>query len=363
MAAQRSQPPSALATRDAVLPVTVETASAAAAAQAKALVETRFLVALHRPRDWDKVRDMIFAACERAQFAEEGMYALDRGGSSITGLSARFAEEAVRWIGNAMADAIVVYDDDEKRIVRVVVTDLEANVTYPTDVVIDKSVERRSAAGREVLGKRVNAQNQVVYRVRCTDDELREKQNNMVSKGRRNEILRLLPADLQEQAKARIRATLEGAAKGENRKLAIPSMVLAFAGLEIPVTEDELRGYLQHPIEEITPDEFATLRGLYQAIKDGETTWDGITRGKGQGHQTQGRRDAGIRSGGYEQGAPVKAEVREVKPLAPRPLPDDPYLATKRPPKAKPGMVAGDEPDMTEEEQRAFDQRLAEEEG
>jgi len=355
-AARSSQPPvpgSALASRDHdSLPVGVEMTAVAAAAQMKATVAARYLVAFERPRDWEKVERQLMAACDRPAFAEEGMYLLEKSGAKIEGLSTRFAEESARWVGNLMAEAIVTYDDENQRTVRVIVTDLEANVTYPTDVVVQKTVERRSSAGREVVSRRVNSQNQPVYQVRATDDEIMVKQNSLVSKARRNEILRLLPADLQEQAKARIRQTLEKASRSE---AAIPSMLQAFAGIEVDA--DMLRNYLGHPVEATTPAELVTLRGLYQAVKDGETTWEEISKGKGK-HQTKARGEPGINSSGYAE--PVKPEVKTMagRPTGKGPLPSDPYLQGKDAPEPQePG--AG----LTDEEELALDRELRDQEG
>lgn len=344
MSAAPAKPmPHALATRGApepALPAVVETSAAAAAAQAVALVETRFKVALLRPRDWMRVRDQLFGACERLEFAEDARYLLEKGGSKIEGLSIRFAEEAVRWLGNMLCEAVVTFDDDERRIVRVIVTDLEANVTYPLDVVVEKTVERRSSEGREVLGRRVNSQGKTTYRVRATDDELLIKQNSLVSKGLRTGVLRFLPSDVQEEALRRIRATLTRTAKNEqSRASAIPSMVVAFAQLE--VTDEMLEGYLGHPVEAITPEEFATLRGIYQAVKDGETTWEQVAQGK---PQQRARPQRAVRSEGYE-GAAVRTDTVDMaaKPRPTGPLPRDSYA----------------EP----EDDEALDRRLAAEEG
>ena len=122
---------------------TAETASTAVAVQARAAVEARYKMALMRPRSWDEVRVRLLAACKRPGFAETARYAKPVGGKSIEGPSIRFAEEALRAMGNAYVETMVVFDDDERRIVRVTVTDLEANLSYPHDITLRKTVERR----------------------------------------------------------------------------------------------------------------------------------------------------------------------------------------------------------------------------
>jgi hypothetical protein len=45
----------------------------------------------------------------------------------------------------------------------------------------------------------------------------------------------------------------------------------AFA--EIGIQAKDIKSYLGHAAETIVPKELADLRGIFQAIKDGETTW------------------------------------------------------------------------------------------
>ncbi len=294
-----SPEPSALARTTGHLPVAVETTAIAVAAQAKAAIEARYLMALQKPRDWTLVRKNILAACERPRFAGEARYALPRAGKEIEGLSIRFAEEVVRWIGNAMVEAVVTFEDDERRILRVIATDLEANVTWPFDVVIEKFVERRKAEDRDVLSSRMNSQNQRVYKVRATDDEILIKQNAIASKAMRNGVLRLIPADIQEEALEQIKATQSGMSKEKGN---IDRLIRAFARTEI--AREMIQDVIGHPVEQMTPDEFAILSATGQAIKDGETTWAAFA----ESYLRQTKRDkptappvAPVQGGGYDE--------------------------------------------------------------
>jgi hypothetical protein len=51
-------------------------------------------------------------------------------------------------MGNVLPESTIIYDDPQKRIVRVTVTDLEGNVTFSKDVVLEETVERRLKIGR-----------------------------------------------------------------------------------------------------------------------------------------------------------------------------------------------------------------------
>lgn len=248
-----------------------ETAATAVAAQAKAAVEARYVMAMRNPRDWDQVRVRILKECDRPGFAEVARYSKPVGGGRVQGFSVRFAEAALRCMGNVMIDPVTVYDDEHRRILKVSVMDLESNLTYATDVTIEKTVERRQPKdGQEVLGVRVNSSGQKVYLVRASEDEFANKQAALVSKALRNSGLRILPGDIAEEAAARVQATLEGNGRrnpDEERKKAAD----AFAS--IGIMPADLAQYLGHDLGKTTPAELVDLRAVYSAIRDGEAKW------------------------------------------------------------------------------------------
>jgi hypothetical protein len=255
-----------------------ETATAAVAAQAKAAVEARYILAMQRPRDIEDVRVKVLKECKRPGFAESAMYRLPRGGKAIEGLSIRFAEAAIRCMTNVMPETSVIYEDQNKRILQIMVTDLEANVTYTSQIVIQKTVERRKAEGREIVGERVNTGGDVVYIVAATEDELLMKQNALVSKALRTNALRLIPGDILDEAEGMIRKTLRDAAAkdpdAEKRRI-----IDSFADNGIQASD--LAVYIGHSLDRIQPAEMVELRQVYSAIRSGEATWDSIMESKG----------------------------------------------------------------------------------
>src|SRR5688500_14086726 len=66
-----------------------ELATARAEAEARALVESRYVMALRRPRDWDQVRVNLMKEVERPGFAEVAWYRKPIG-NGVEGLSVRF---------------------------------------------------------------------------------------------------------------------------------------------------------------------------------------------------------------------------------------------------------------------------------
>jgi len=268
-----------------------ETSAMVLAAQAKALVEARYVVAMRNPRDLDIVRERMIKESQRPSFAPVAMYAKPVGGSTITGPSIRFAEMAMRCMTNIVVDTPAVYDDTEKRIVRVSVTDLEANVSYTQDVTIQKSVERNSRKDSDVvLRTRTGSRGQTVYVIEATDDDIQNKQNALISKAIRTLGLRIIPGDMIDECLGFVIDTMKAKdAKdpdGERYKL-----FDAFG--TIGITVEQIKEYLGHDGKTLQPKELADLRALFTAIKDGEATWREAMEARGmaapQGAEGKGK--------------------------------------------------------------------------
>ena len=116
----------------------------------------------------------------------------------------------------------------------------------------------------------MNTEGEVVYLVRATEDDFQNKQNAAISKVIRNFGLRLIPGDILDECRATIeRIKADRAAKDPEAEK--KRVLDAFAA--IGVGADRLKQYLGHPLEELSPAELVDLRELYEAIRDGETTW------------------------------------------------------------------------------------------
>lgn len=260
----------ASASSDQMLSTTHETAGTAVAAQAKALVEARYTVALRFPRNEDEVRQKLLKECLRPSFAAVAIYRKPIG-QGIEGPSIRFAEAAIRMMKNITVDTATMYDDREKRIVRVSVTDLEANVPYSQDVTIEKTVERRSVKATDtVIRSRLNSQGQTVHIIEATEDDILNKQNALISKAIRTQGLRLVPGDLIDEALYTVRQTMKNK-DAQDPDQAKRNLFDAFA--QLGVGAGELAKWLGHKGESLTPKELQDLRGIYAAIRDSETTW------------------------------------------------------------------------------------------
>lgn len=249
-----------------------ETQGSAIAERAKAEVQARYIVAMQRPRDIDEVRIRLLSHCKRIGFAERAEYAKPVGGTKVTGPSIRFVETALQEYGNVEPDSYVTYDDDDRRIYRVTMTDLERNITYHEDALIEKVIERRSPKrGDIVLGQRENSSGGTTYRIKAQagDAELENRFAAEISKRTRKLGLRILPIDLVEEGVAQCRRTLQGG--DQDPAAARKKITDAFA--EVGVMPKDLERYLGHPIASSSPAELADLRTVYRAVKDGESSW------------------------------------------------------------------------------------------
>lgn len=249
-----------------------ETQGTALAARAQAEVQARYIVAMQRPRDLDEVRVRLLRHCKRIGFAERAEYAKPVGGSSVKGPSIRFVEMALQEYGNVEPDSYVTYDDEDRRIYRVTVTDLERNVTYHEDALIEKIVEKRQPKrGDVVLSQRENSNGNTTYRVKAQngDAELENRFAAEISKRTRKLGLRILPIDLVEEGMWQCRQTLTS---GDQDPDATRKKV-SDAFSEVGVMPRDLERYLGHPLASSSPAELADLRAVYRAIKDGESTW------------------------------------------------------------------------------------------
>lgn len=251
----------------------VNTYENALAAQAKAMVEARYVMAMRNPRNMRTVRDTVLSECARPSFAngKSTLYSRKIGGQMIEGLGIRFVEMAVRAMSNILVETIMVFEDDTRELHRVTVTDLESNVTYPMDVRIDKTVERRYPADDgSYISYRKNSYGKLVYRVPAGEDDLHNKRGALISKATRTLGLRVLPGDLCDEAESIIRKTRQ--ASIVNDPNAVANIIRSFAELEI--TERDLAQFLQKQVKDATNEEVLLLRSIYSTVRDGEASWE-----------------------------------------------------------------------------------------
>lgn len=256
-----------------------ENAALAMAAQQKAVVEARYKMAMARPRDLDAVRQNMLKDARRPSFASVAIYHKPIG-KGVEGPSIRFVEAAIRNMTNILTETFTVSEDDERRVIRVAVSDLETNTYFSQDVTVTKTVERsKLPQGEKPILVRTNSYGKPVYILHGTDDDILNKQNSLISKAVRTLGLRLIPGDLVDEALYYVRQTMakQDAADPDAAKNRI---IDAFAQLGVPV--EALKDFLGHELSSIDPTELQLLRSTYSAIKDGETTWKAVMDDKAE---------------------------------------------------------------------------------
>ena len=252
-------------------------AAVAMAERARAEIQAMHVMAIQRPRDVLEFRVRLLDHCKRSGFALAARYkkpmGRDRDGNQvfIEGASIRFVETALASYCNVLSESSITFEDDEQIQVRVTVRDLESTIAYADEAVVRKRVERRQLRrGQIALAQRLNSHGEVVYVVEATDDEVANSKASRQSKLLRNLGLRILPADVVEEAMALCKATV---AAGVNKDPAGEQKKLSDAFHAMGVSPAQLAEYLGHPLEQTQPAELVELREVYQTLRDGEGTW------------------------------------------------------------------------------------------
>lgn len=257
----------------------IESASSAIAAQSKAMVESRYIMAMRNPRNWDAVRQDLIKECRRPSFAHnKSAYYIKPIGQGVEGLGIRFVEVALRCMKNVLVETTMIFEDELKEVHRVSVTDLEANITYPLDVRVSKTVERaKPNSDGSYISVRKNSYGKDTYTLVATDDDLLNKRGALISKAIRTIGLRIIPGDLCDEAEEIIkRIRLDKAAQDPDAERR--NLVDAFAAISVSATD--LISYLGHDIGKCSPAQLVNLRGIYGAIRDGEATWATVMQNK-----------------------------------------------------------------------------------
>ena len=285
-----------------------ENSAIAMAALQKATVEARYKMALARPRDIDMVRQAMLKDAQRPSFANVAIYHKPVG-KGIEGPSIRFVESAIRNMTNILTETATISEDDERRVVRVAVSDLETNTYFSQDVTVTKTVERNKLPqGEKPIRIRTNSKGQPVFILHGTDDDILNKQNALISKAVRTLGLRLIPGDLVDEALWYVRQTMQKQ-DAQNPDAANNRLIDAFA--QIGVAVEQLKDYVGHELSTLAPNELQTLRAIYSAIKDGETSWKAVMDSEAE---KKAEKEAETKKGARK--APVAPQQAKTAPTA-----------------------------------------------
>lgn len=216
--------------------------------RAIAEIQASILMARQCPRNESQSYQKIIDSCKRPSLAEQALYAYPRGGTLVEGESIRLAEVLARCWGNCRVGITIKSQDKDKTEARAYAYDLESNYMIDQDFTVPHV--RTTKRGTTKL----------------TDErDIRELVSNIGSRILRGCILRLIPADIVEDAKEQVKRTM----LSSNVPLAdqVKKMVTAFSELDVKVEHLEKR--LGHKLDAVIPQEIVTLKGIYKSIKDG----------------------------------------------------------------------------------------------
>lgn len=231
------------------VPQAMEVESSTVALLNKSEIDQQIATAHKYPRSIKRFRDETLQMVTlNENVAAECIYSLPRGGKTIEGATARFAEVVASAWGNSRAGARVVNDQGNFVTAQGVFHDLERNVA------ITYEVQRR------ITDK---------YGKRFSDDMIVVTANAACSVALRNAILKGVPKAFWSDMYEAARRTVMGDYKtlANRRADAIKTFV------QYGVTEQQIFDVLEvSGIEDITLEHLVTLRGMLTAIKDGDMT-------------------------------------------------------------------------------------------
>lgn len=219
----------------------------------KANVDVQVLTAKQFPRNVTRaIQNSIVMATIDPDTAQMMRYALPRGGKPITGPSVHLAKLIVSNWGNVRAEAKVVQITDSQVVSRGTCWDLENNVATAIEVrrnIKSKNGQRFSDDMITVVG---NAANSIAFR---------------------NAVFSVIPKAVTDKVYKAAQECITGDLSDEAKLLQKRTNCLKFFNDEYGITEEEVIKLCgKQTVNQIKADEIALMLGIYQSLKDGDTT-------------------------------------------------------------------------------------------
>ena len=219
----------------------------------KANVDVQVSTAKQFPRNVTRsIQNSIVMATIDPDTAQMMRYALPRGGKPITGPSVHLAKLIVSNWGNVRAEAKVVQITDSQVVSRGTCWDLENNVATAIEVrrnIKSKNGQRFSDDMITVVG---NAANSIAFR---------------------NAVFSVIPKAVTDKVYKAAQECITGDLSDEAKLLQKRTNCLKFFNDEYGITEEEVIKLCgKQTVNQIKADEIALMLGIYQSLKDGDTT-------------------------------------------------------------------------------------------
>lgn len=219
----------------------------------KAEIDIQISTAKQYPRVLKDVLNKIETlASIDTETAEDCFYALKRGKGEdskvIEGLSVRFAEIIANSWGNLRVQTRILGNDGKMITAQAVCHDLESNVAVSVEV------------HRRITDK---------YGKTYSDDMLVVTGNAASAIAYRNAVLKVVPKAITKRIVENVKAIAQGQAMDMSKQIANCFSNFKKAGAE----EAQILEFLEiKSISEITKEHIFTLKGLWNAIKEGSTS-------------------------------------------------------------------------------------------
>ena len=295
-------------------------------------VQAALTVAKRFPRDTTACIARIRAACRREGLAKVAFYSYTRG-KLVTGVTIRLMEViAVNW-GNIRFGLRELSQSPGVSEIEAFAWDVESNT-------MDSRVFKvQHARFSHEHGLRALTDPRDVY----------EHIANYGARRLRSCLEHVIPYDVIEAAKEQCLATLAGGEGADKKRSMVDRMraLIDVLARDYGVTAERVAAYFEHPLDQCTYDEFGHLHGLYNSLKDGESTVSDLF-GTPQAEKKGGAADA-IKAAGVKSASPEgKAAEDDAAPTggeerpAPPPTGDAPPPPQPEPKRRGPGRPKRD---------------------
>lgn len=218
-------------------------------ADTRANIDAQVSTAKRYPRNLKNVLENIyFLATQDKETADNCFYTIKRDGKTIRGASVRLAEIISNCYGNIRASSRIISNDGRVLTAQGICWDLENNVAYSIEV-------KRKITHKD--GTPFSEDMQVVTA------------NAVCSIAIRNAIFKCVPLGITNSVQERIKKVVLGS---ENDFTTIRKIAVEYFENQGVPTKTILSLFEKKTIDDLTREDVFDLRGIANAIKDGDTT-------------------------------------------------------------------------------------------
>jgi len=222
----------------------------AAQSREMAEVQSQIFLAKQFPRNEVQAEIKILNACKRKKLAETALYQYPRGSTTVTGPSIRLAEAIAQYWGNISFGIKELEQKNGESTVVAYAWDMESNTRQEK---IFQVKHERYAKGR--MNKLTDPR------------DIYELVANNGARRLRACILGVIPGDIVDSALVQCQQTLQDSYSEPLKDRVVK--VLRWFQTQYGITQEMVEAKLGHNVESFTEQDFITLSGINQSLKDG----------------------------------------------------------------------------------------------